>query len=239
MRLILEEFSGISLVEEKWLKESPNCLVTPMFGHNVSRIEFARQMVEANKFGGNSFADMVKGENVVAFVELGMWNGRAVHNGLVIAKHVAHLTDRNTKITECGAKINHLVNTSARSNEFRSVGGSFDSGLFLGVPIDGRLIHEVQDARDRASCQHVMIKVSVDIVRQGDILAKRSRSVLREDLGDIAVNCLGPIEVLGRKPGVIWLRSANANHDILHLGQLAIDTFDSIKMAAPGHSAEA
>jgi hypothetical protein len=41
VRLILEEFSGISLVEEKWLKEPPNCLVTPVFGHNVSRIEFA------------------------------------------------------------------------------------------------------------------------------------------------------------------------------------------------------
>ena len=71
MRLILEEFSGISLVEEKRLKESPNRLVT----HNVGRIEFAGQMVETNKFCGNSFADTVKGESVVAFVELGMWNG--------------------------------------------------------------------------------------------------------------------------------------------------------------------
>jgi hypothetical protein len=62
VRLVLKKFSGISLVEEKWLKEPPNCLV--MFGHNVSRIEFARQMVEANKFGGNSFADMVKGESI-------------------------------------------------------------------------------------------------------------------------------------------------------------------------------
>jgi hypothetical protein len=60
VRLVLEKFSGISLVEEKWLKESPNRLVAPMFGHNVSRIEFARQMVETNKFGGNSFADTVK-----------------------------------------------------------------------------------------------------------------------------------------------------------------------------------
>ena len=76
MRLILKEFSGISLVEEKWLKESPNCLVvTPMFGHNVSKIEFARQMVETNKFGSNRFADTVKEESIVAFVELGMWNG--------------------------------------------------------------------------------------------------------------------------------------------------------------------
>ena len=149
MRLILKEFSGISLVKEKRLKESPNGLVAPMFGHNVGRIEFAGQMVETNKFGGNSFADMVKRESVVAFVELGMWNGRAIHNGLVIAKHVTHLTDRNTKITECGAKIDHLVNTSACSNEFGSVGGGFDSCLFLGVPFDGRLIpHEVQDAGD-------------------------------------------------------------------------------------------
>ena len=96
MRLILEEFSGIPLVEEKWLKEPPNCLVAPMFGHNVGRIEFARQMVETNEFGGNSFANMVKGKSIVALVELGMWNSRTIHNGLVIAKHVTHLTDRNT-----------------------------------------------------------------------------------------------------------------------------------------------
>ena len=97
MRLILEEFSGISLVEEKRLKESPNHLVTPMLGHNVSRIEFTGQMVETNEFGGNSFTNTVEGESVVALVKLGMWNGQAIHNGLVIAKHVAHRTDGNTK----------------------------------------------------------------------------------------------------------------------------------------------
>ena len=70
MRLILEEFSSISLVEEERLKESPNRLVTPMFGHNVGRIEFAGQMVETNKFGGNSFADTVKGESVLALWSL-------------------------------------------------------------------------------------------------------------------------------------------------------------------------
>ena len=75
MRLILEEFSGISLVEEKPLKEPPNHLVTPMLGHNVKRIEFAGQIVETNELGGNSFANTVKGESVVALVELGMRNG--------------------------------------------------------------------------------------------------------------------------------------------------------------------
>ena len=76
MRLFLEEFSGISLVEVKRLKEPPNRLVlAPMFGHNVGRIEFAGQMVETNELGGNSFANTVKGESVVALVELGMWNG--------------------------------------------------------------------------------------------------------------------------------------------------------------------
>jgi hypothetical protein len=46
-----------------------------MLGHNVSRIEFAGQMVETNELGSNSFANTVKGESVVALVELGMWNG--------------------------------------------------------------------------------------------------------------------------------------------------------------------
>jgi hypothetical protein len=66
VRLSLEEFSSISLVvEENRLKEPPNHLVTPTFGHNVGRIEFAGQMVETNELGGNSFMNTVKGESIV------------------------------------------------------------------------------------------------------------------------------------------------------------------------------
>jgi hypothetical protein len=165
------------LVEEKWLKEPPNHLVTPMFGHNVGRIEFTGQMEKTNEFGSSSFMNTVKRESVVALVELGIWNGRAIHNSPVVAKCVAHLMDRNTKVPKCGVEIDHLVNTHMGCNEFRPIGGSFNSHLFLGVPVNGCLVHKMQHAAsDRTTLEHVMVKkVGIKIIHQCDILAKRSR----------------------------------------------------------------
>jgi hypothetical protein len=44
------------------------------------------------------------------------------------------------------------------SNELRSIGGSFNGRLFLGVPVEGHHVHEVQDASDRMACELVMIE---------------------------------------------------------------------------------
>jgi hypothetical protein len=38
MRLILKKVSHVSLIEEEWLKEPTNLLVTPMLGHDVGGI---------------------------------------------------------------------------------------------------------------------------------------------------------------------------------------------------------
>jgi hypothetical protein len=107
-------------------------------------------MVETNELGSNSFMNAVKGESVVV---LGMWNVGAIHNGLVIAKHVAHLMDRNTKILKSNAKINPLVNTRTGCDEFRPIGGSFNGCLFLGVPVDGHLVHKMQAAHHGVQIQ--------------------------------------------------------------------------------------
>jgi hypothetical protein len=40
MRLVLKSVNCTPLIEEEWLKESPDLLVTPVLGHNVSGIVF-------------------------------------------------------------------------------------------------------------------------------------------------------------------------------------------------------
>jgi hypothetical protein len=131
LRLLLKEFSCITLTEEEWLKEPPNGLIATMLGHNVCRIEFVGQMVEPNKLSGNSFMNMVEGESIMALVHFGMRDHQTINNCLVISKHVASVMDRNTKILKGGTKINNLIDTRTGGNELRSISGSFHSSLFL------------------------------------------------------------------------------------------------------------
>ena len=44
--------------------------------------------------------DMVEGESIMALVQLGMGNGRTVHNGLVVSMHVVFLMNWNIKVVK-------------------------------------------------------------------------------------------------------------------------------------------
>jgi hypothetical protein len=70
------------------------------------------------------------------FVELCMQDSRAVHTCLVVTKNIALVLDRNTKVMQSSMEINNLINTSARSNKLRTIGGSLDRSLLLRVPIN-------------------------------------------------------------------------------------------------------
>ena len=111
-----------------------------MLAKDISRVVFARQMINRDHVGSNSLTDMVKGEGIVMLVKFGMWNGGTVDNGLIVTKHVTLGTNWNAKVMESKAKINDLVNAGARSNKLRSISGSFDSGLLLRVPINWSLV---------------------------------------------------------------------------------------------------
>ena len=117
-------------------------------------------MIKSNDGSCNSFTDAVKQQSIVALVELGMWHCRTVHNQLVVSKHVCFLADRDTQILHGIPEINGLINTDASSDKLRSVGGSFDCCLLLGVPVDGGLVGKVKDAGYRPSSDHVMVQVA-------------------------------------------------------------------------------
>ena len=55
-------------------------------------------MNETDKFGSNGFPNMMKGQCIVTFVELGVWFGQTVDNRFIVAKHVAFPVNQNSKI---------------------------------------------------------------------------------------------------------------------------------------------
>ena len=70
------------------MEKPPNLMVSPMLAEDVCRILGTLNMVECKDASRNGFPDVVERQSIVSFVEFGMWDGGAVHNRLVISKHV-------------------------------------------------------------------------------------------------------------------------------------------------------
>jgi len=163
---------------------------------------------------------MVKRQSIVALVELGMWNRRAIHNRLVVSKHVRFLANRDTQISQGVPEINRLINTNTSSDELGSIGGSFDCRLLLGVPVNGGLVGEVENASHRPSSDHVMVQVCIHIVCESDKLSQGHGHVVRKNFLDVAIDSIGPVELLVWKSGEIWLFSAEADGGVPHLDKV-------------------
>jgi hypothetical protein len=59
--------------------------------------------------------------------------------------------------------------------------------------VDRHLVHEVQDTRDGATCNNVMVQVCILIVGQCDESSKRRGSILGDNLRYVTIDRLGPI----------------------------------------------
>ena len=65
-----------------------------------------------------------------------MYPGGTVDNSFVVTEHLAPGKHRNTEISEGVAQVNDLLDTCACSHEFRAIGGGFNRGLLLGIPVN-------------------------------------------------------------------------------------------------------
>jgi len=125
------------------LEQLPDLSVAPVLAQNVGRSFIAINMIKSNDGSCNGFTHTVKRQSIVTLVELGMWNGRTIHNQLVISKHVGFLADRNIQISQSIPEIDGLIYANVSIDELRSLGGSFDCCLLLGVPVNGSLVGKV------------------------------------------------------------------------------------------------
>ena len=88
-------------MEEQRLEGCPNVGVTPVFAENVSGVGDTRNVSKVDVPSGNGFTHEVERKHIVAFVELGVDLSAAFDNGLIIAKDIALVVHRDSKVAQC------------------------------------------------------------------------------------------------------------------------------------------
>ena len=84
-----------------------------------------------------------------------------------------------------------------------------------------------------------MVQIGVDIMSKGDGFTQWLRNIIQNHLFDVAIRSIGPIKLLVWDLGVVWFLGSNMDFGLLHLGQVANNSFSSIKMADTGCCSEA
>lgn len=169
---MFKQICSVALIKQERLENAPHFLVTPMLTENVSQIKLTRKVVNGGKLCCNHLMNMMKGQCIVALMQLGMRNGRTVNHRLIVTKDVTLVPNWYTKVAKSGAKIDDLINTNVCSNELLTIGSSLDSGLLLIVPVNWSLIKEMQNSHNQMSHNHIMIQVSIIIMCECNWLTK-------------------------------------------------------------------
>ncbi len=118
----------------------PYCGILPMFAQKVGRIALTINMMKVEHSGCDGFTYTVERKCIMSLVELVMGNGGAVDDRAIITKKVGVILDRDAQVSEGVSEINNLICSNSCSDKLRSVGGSLDSALFLGKPIQRSLV---------------------------------------------------------------------------------------------------
>jgi len=111
-----------------------------MLAEDISRVDGSREVMKGHHTRCNCLTDTVKGQNSVPFVEPGMWDGGTIYHSLVVTKHVAFVANGDSKVTKGAMKVNNLLNAGPGSHKLRTICGSFNCCLLLGIPINWCLV---------------------------------------------------------------------------------------------------
>ena len=82
--LDLDKIKCVSSVEEEWSEGRVNLAMSPVFTEDVGWVDVTRDVMEIHHLGCHRLACKVVCECVVSFGELGMWDGTAFDNRLVV-----------------------------------------------------------------------------------------------------------------------------------------------------------
>ena len=97
---------------------------------------------------GLGFSAHVVNEKVRALLKLTTWHHRRINDREIVSKQpgsiaTIHNSQWNAEMTQGGAMINNLLNSSLGSLEFTTMRGTFDAILILAMPIDRSAIVEI------------------------------------------------------------------------------------------------
>ena len=70
-----------------------------MFAEDISRVKDTIDVMHLNEPSRNCLANMMEGQGIVMLVQLCVRNSGAVHDSLIVAKHVALIPNGDAKVT--------------------------------------------------------------------------------------------------------------------------------------------
>jgi hypothetical protein len=103
--------------------------------------------------------------------------------------------------------------------------------LFLGVPVDGSTVDEVEDTSHRSPRQDIVIQVGINIMGEYDFFPKRRRRIVWEVFLYITIDRCIPVVFGMWKVRVIRFMSAESDSGVLHLVKVGTYSFGSVKMS--------
>ena len=102
---------SISSPEKKGLQKRPDTGKSPMFAKDVCRVGFPLLPTEVEISCCSCFSNIIVVIKIESFGENGSKDGVIGDHCLVVFKHVVLGVDGYTKISECQADVNDLVNS--------------------------------------------------------------------------------------------------------------------------------
>ena len=226
-------------MEEARLEHVPDGVFGPVFTQYVGNVDGAGDVSIAYSTGGDGLSDRVKREHVMTLVELTVGRGSAVDEGLVVAIKDAVIVQGYTEVEKRKLVGAYLVACGASSTGFRAERGSLDGVLFLGEPVEGRSIKEVEYAGNGFARGLIVEEVGVGVGDELYWLSSRGWSVGRELFFGVSVDCLGPIVVHECEAGGIRKLGSDLNSGVPHFGEVAVDSLDAGEVTDTRLSAKA
>jgi hypothetical protein len=101
--------------------------------------------------------------------------------------------DRYAKVAKFDEQVKDLFHSSSGGDKLRAIRSRFNCSLILGVPVNYRLVEEMQDPSDRTSIDQVEVQVGINKGGHHHFLPKGLRAVIRNFLFSACIHQLFPI----------------------------------------------
>ena len=121
----------------------------------------------------------------------------------------------------------HLLDRRLRRTELGTISGGLHRGLFLGVPVNGRLVDEMQDAGDCSPRGHIVIEVGILVSRSAHTLAFWFWSVLQQRFLHVPVDRSSPVLIIFRESRVIRLLHSNPDAPFAEADQVSTNSSET------------
>ncbi len=156
--------------------------------------------MEPNNLGSNSFTDMVVGQSIPMLGQLGMWDGGACDDRLIVSKHPGRSLKGNSIGLQGEPQVHDLFHSSACGNKLTAISGSLDLTLALGEPVHWGLVNQMEGSSCRTASGEVMHQVGINKGGGVHRVSLGDRTVGGDQFSGVAIDRVHPVMNLGMLP---------------------------------------